>query len=163
MSEVTLEKATDIKAMAKLAESIWLEHWLPKLPAGQTEHMIKKFQSEEAMKHQIAHENYAYFYIKDGEKTVGYTALALRDDHLFLSKLYMIKEFRNQGFGRKAFEKIKTYARANGKDKVVLTVKKTNAPTIAAYKNWGFSITDAIVTDIGDGFVMDDYVMTYVL
>ena len=75
----------------------------------------------------------------------------------------MIKEFRNQGFGRKAFEKIKAYARANGKDKVVLTVKKTNAPTIAAYKNWGFAITDAIVTDIGDGFVMDDYVMTYVL
>ena len=161
MSEVKLEKATDIKELAKLAESIWLEHWLPKLPKGQTEYMIEKFQSEKAIIEQIANDNYVYFYLKEGETILGYTGLSLRPDQLFLSKLYVKAEFRNQGFGRKAFEEIKKFARENGKDRVVLTVKKTNAPTIAAYKNWGFSIIDSIVTDIGSGYVMDDYVMEY--
>jgi len=42
---------------------------------------------------------------------------------------------------------------------VILAVNKRNASAIAAYRKYGFRIVDAIVKEIGGGFVMDDYIM----
>jgi hypothetical protein len=41
----------------------------------------------------------------------------------------------------------------------VLAVNKNNAKAIAAYHHHGFRIADAVVKEIGSGFVMDDYLM----
>lgn len=43
--------------------------------------------------------------------------------------------------------------------KIQLTVNKHNINSINAYKKWGFKTIDSVVTDIGSGFVMDDYIM----
>ncbi len=86
----------------------------------------------------------------------GYFGVSDKEDYLFLSKLYIKKEFRHQGIGSQAFEKIKKIA--NGR-KIRLTVNKKNTNTIKAYDKWGFKTVDAVVTDIGQGFVMDDYIM----
>ena len=40
-----------------------------------------------------------------------------------------------------------------------LTVNKGNELGIRAYKGTGFETIDAVRTDIGSGFVMDDYIM----
>jgi ribosomal protein S18 acetylase RimI-like enzyme len=42
---------------------------------------------------------------------------------------------------------------------VRLRVNKRNAPAIRSYLRAGFRFTEDIVSDIGSGFVMDDYVM----
>ena len=49
---------------------------------------------------------------------------------------------------------------AEGSSSVYLTVNKGNDDTIAIYRKWGFEIIDSVVTDIGGGFVMDDYIMS---
>ncbi len=89
-------------------------------------------------------------------QVAGYFGVSDKKDYLFLSKLYIKKEFRHQGIGAKAFDEIKKIA--NGKP-IRLTVNKYNTNTINAYKKWGFKTIDAVVTDIGNGFVMDDYIM----
>ena len=38
-------------------------------------------------------------------------------------------------------------------------MNKHNAAAIAAYRNCGFVTREEVVVDIGNGFVMDDYVM----
>ena len=43
--------------------------------------------------------------------------------------------------------------------RLILAVNKHNANAIAAYRRWGFEVERALVTDIGAGFVMDDYLM----
>ncbi len=48
---------------------------------------------------------------------------------------------------------------AAGAHRLILSVNKRNAQAIAAYKRNGFVIAESVVTDIGGGFVMDDYVM----
>ncbi len=51
------------------------------------------------------------------------------------------------------------HARADSLDCVVLRVNKRNRVAIAAYERMGFSSQGSIVTDIGGGFEMDDYLM----
>ena len=46
-----------------------------------------------------------------------------------------------------------------GLGKITLTVNKNNAIAIEAYRKMGFENAGSIVTDIGGGFVMDDYKM----
>lgn len=163
MSPLQLEKAADLKELAEFAKAIWLEHWKPLLPEGQTEYMIEMFHSEKVMKKQIEEDRYHYFYLRNEEGRVGYTALSVKEDQLFLSKLYMLKEYRRRGFGTAAFKLIKGFAAAHSLPKITLTVKRTNTPAIDAYLKWGFKIAKSIDTDIGSGFVMPDYVMEYTL
>ena len=109
----------------------------------------------------LPNENYIYFYIVVDEKTTGYIGMSHKPDYLFLSKLYIKKDFRHKGIGTKAFEFIKDYAKSCNYSKIILTVNKQNTNTIKAYDKWGFETIDAVVTDIGSGFVMDDYIMRY--
>ena len=44
---------------------------------------------------------------------------------------------------------------------ITLRVNKKNYNTIDIYKHLGFRIKEAVVTDIGGGYVMDDYIMEY--
>ena len=53
----------------------------------------------------------------------------------------------------------KQFARDHGMRAIWLTVNKYNANTIAAYKKMGFETIGDGVTDIGSGYVMDDYFM----
>lgn len=163
MSPMRMKEASDLKELAKFAKAIWLEHWKPLLPEGQTEYMIELFHSEKVMKEQIEKAHYHYFYLETEEGVIGYTALSVKEDHLFLSKLYMLKNYRHKGYGSAAFGLIKEFAAKHSLPKIILTVKRTNTPAIDAYLKWGFKITKSIDTDIGSGFVMPDYVMEYTL
>lgn len=153
---ITFEKVSDIKELASLASSIWHEYWTCLLSPEQIDYMVENFQSEKAIKEQIENENYTYYFIKSDNENAGYFGISDKRDFLFLSKIYIRKEFRHKGIGTKAFDKIKELAL--GKP-IRLTVNKHNTNSINAYKKWGFKTIDAVVTDIGSGFVMDDYIM----
>lgn len=155
---VEVKTDAQICAAAALADEIWHE-WFPAiLSAEQIDYMVEKFQSAEAMTKQIASEGYRYFFLlRDGVK-VGYTAIRREDDgRLFLSKLYIKKEYRGNGYARETFEFLKNYCRGNGLNAIWLTVNKYNSASISVYEKCGFRRIGDGVTDIGNGFVMDDY------
>ncbi len=153
---ITFEKVENIKELASLASSIWHEYWTCILSAEQIDYMVENFQSEKAIANQIEKESYSYYFILQNNEKAGYFGISYKKNYLFLSKLYIKKEFRHKGIGTKAFEIIKELA--DGKP-IRLTVNKHNTNSITAYKKWGFKTVDAVVTDIGSGFVMDDYIM----
>src|SRR5262249_43125878 len=74
------------------------------------------------------------------------------------SKLYLKREARGSGAGRLTMERIERFARGRGLGSIWLTVNKRN-PSVRAYQRMGFAITADLCTDVGAGFVMDDYRM----
>jgi len=64
-----------------------------------------------------------------------------------------------RGLGSRLLRHCEREVRAGGAHRLILSVNKRNARAIAAYRRNGFVIADSVVTDIGGGFVMDDYVM----
>ena len=56
-------------------------------------------------------------------------------------------------------ENIRKFASENNLKAVYLTVNKHNDDTISIYSHLGFEVIDSVVSDIGSGFVMDDYIM----
>ena len=76
-----------------------------------------------------------------------------------LHKLYLLPELHGRGLGSRLLQHVEHEVRAEGGRRLILSVNKRNAKAIAAYQRNGFVIADSVVTDIGDGFVMDDYIM----
>lgn len=154
----TVQSEKEIAQTAKTAEEIWREHYTPLLGEAQVSYMLDKFQSASAIAEQIA-EGYTYFLLEAEEEIVGYVGVVPQEEYLFLSKLYIKKEARKRGFAAKALALVKDFARENGLSRIRLTVNKGNSGSISVYEHWGFVTVDSVVTDIGEGFVMDDYVM----
>lgn len=94
-------------------------------------------------------------------RIVGYTGgyVEKATNRFFISKIYLLKEHRGQGFASAAIRFYEMLARERGLDALYLTVNKHNELAIRAYKGNGFEVIDSVETDIGEGFVMDDYIM----
>ena len=154
---VEVHTQQQIEAVAALADEIWHE-WFPSiLSTEQIDYMVDKFQSARAMTEQIAN-GYTYYILRKGDARIGYTAIRHDPDgRLFLSKIYIKKEYRGNGYAREVFAFLKDYCREHGLSAIWLTVNKHNDNSIAVYKKSGFRIIGEDVTDIGNGYVMDDY------
>lgn len=153
----------EINAISTLAEEIWHQHFTPIIGENQVNYMVEKFQSYPALKNQIEKDGYEYFQIYTDNSFAGYTGVHQDRDALFLSKLYIHKNYRGHHLATKAFEFLIDLCKERGLKKIWLTCNKHNDNTLKIYHHLGFKVTDEQVADIGNGFVMDDYILTYVL
>ncbi|MEQ8240696.1 MAG: GNAT family N-acetyltransferase [Cyclobacteriaceae bacterium] len=87
------------------------------------------------------------------------TPLCNKGRVLFLSKIYVLKEYRGKGIGKAGMSFVQAQSEKLGFHSITLTVNKYNTTSIVAYERLGFQKVESIVVDIGEGFVMDDYVM----
>ncbi|MDE6550102.1 MAG: GNAT family N-acetyltransferase [Clostridia bacterium] len=153
----TISTAEQCVFLKKMATQISREHFEPITGVAQVDYMMDKFLSVDVVLREIEQDNYVFeFVLADGERA-GYLAAVNEGKRTFLSKLYLYKKFRGKGVASAMLARVKEIAK--GSDSIYLTVNKGNIDTVAIYKNWGFVIEDSAVTDIGGGFVMDDYIM----
>lgn len=150
----------ELREIAVLADKIWHECYGELLGQGQVDYMVEKFQSLDAMTEQIENQGYTYLAVRDNGELCGYIGIKPEDgDRLFLSKFYLHKNYRGRGIATEMMNYIFDEARKIGKKRVYLTVNKHNDHAIDVYKKIGYAVVDTAVTDIGGGYVMDDYIM----
>ncbi len=155
-----VQTKTAILVTAKLASDIWNEHYVPMIGQEQVDYMVKTFQSPDAIEHLIHDENYEYYIIYHLSEPSGYISVKHIGNNLFLSKFYVIKEKRGTGLGRKGLKFIIRRAKKLGTSSITLTVNKNNINSIKAYEKLGFKNDGPVITEIGSGYIMDDYRMS---
>jgi len=149
---------SDYEIISDLATTIWKEHYPNIIGNKQIDYMLKKYQTVEAIKDQIE-EGALYYLITHQSYPVGYLSYYKKTNTLFLNKIYILKASRGKGIGKKAMHYLQTTAEHLGYPTISLTVNKKNLATIKAYEKMGFKETREVVIDIGNGFIMDDYIM----
>lgn len=154
------ETDEDIVKIAKCAEITWHDAYDNLLPDGQVDYMVEKYQSFDVLKNDIKNNGYKYYIIQNIDIVIAFCGIKPENDKLFISKIYVDPKYQRKGLATKLFNKVLIEYRDNYK-LFYLTVNKNNTKAISAYKNFGFTITDSIKTDIGNNYVMDDYIMTY--
>lgn len=153
-----------LNILADIANEVWHEFFPCILSDEQIDYMVDKFQSYPAMKKQME-DGYEYYFIKDNDEICGYMGIheETEDKKMFLSKLYLKKEHRGKGYAGQTLKELFKMSRERGLNMVWLTVNKHNEHTIEVYEHMGFAKARTQVADIGNGFVMDDYIMEKVL
>lgn len=158
-----VKTADDRMRLAALADEIWHEYWPALIGAAQTDYMVENFQSLEAIERDMAEHAYEYWFLQDDEdgRTVGYTGghVEPETNRFFISKIYLRAPERGRGFASQTIRFYENLCRERELHAMYLTVNKHNDLGIRAYLGKGFETIDAVGTDIGNGFVMDDYIM----
>ena len=153
-----------LNILAGVANEVWHEFFPCILSDEQIDYMVDKFQSYDAMKKQME-DGYEYFFLKDNDEICGYMGIheETEEKKMFLSKLYLKKEHRGKGYAGQTLKELFKMSLERGLNIVWLTVNQHNEHTIEVYEHMGFAKARTQVADIGNGFVMDDYIMEKVL
>ncbi len=150
--------ASDVPLLEALAKEIWTQHYADIITMEQISYMLDNFQSAEAILQDMKSGAVYDIAYADGEPC-GYSATAPDDKGLFLSKLYVRQSCRGQGIARAMVGRIDDRAKQTGAVRVWLKCNKHNTGSLAAYERLGFCVAYSCVTDIGNGFIMDDYAL----
>lgn len=154
-----VQSPADIDRLTDMANKIWNEYFPPLIGQTQVDYMLEKFQSAESI-HQQLDKGWQYFFITEDNLPVGYIGMFQnrRNRVVELSKFYLQADSRRKAIGRLALTALIKNEIQPEMEKIVLRVNKGNSIAIAAYQKFGFVKSHEAVVDIGNGFVMDDYI-----
>ncbi len=150
----------DIEITAQLAHKIWNDHYVPIIGQHQVDYMLDKFQSFNAISNQLKN-GYEYFLISENNKPIGYLGLVSSNESkkMMISKIYVDQNARGAGYGKQLIDFTIKLAKEKGMETIWLTVNKNNSNSIKWYQKLNFKIKNEVEMDIGNGFIMDDFVM----
>lgn len=147
----------------KAANHVWHNYYRGILSEPQIDYMLQKFQSRDALKKQLS-EGYIYYMLIADGNLAGYMCYMIKDDHVFLSRLYIKAEYRRQGLARKTINHLEAIflSPEHGLQhikKIKLHVERKNSFAINVYEHLGFKKVKSVNIDIGGGFICENYVM----
>jgi ribosomal protein S18 acetylase RimI-like enzyme len=151
----------DLAAVADLAGVIWRRHYPGIITREQIDYMLGIGYSHAALSRFVEEAGAGLDLARLGARLVGFAAYYRVNGgrELKLDKLYVLQDVQGRGVGSRLIVEVEAAARAQGCTALILQVNKNNKQAIRAYEKNGFAIREAVVVDIGRGFVMDDYVM----
>lgn len=177
-----IQTEEQVQDVARVAHDIWFEYWPALIGIGQTEYMVSTMQSPQAIARDINEVGYRYWLLFDDEGTcLGYTC-ALAEDfsanpqdpeaakhgkeiskralkRLFISKIYLYAEQRGKHYASRVLEFYEDLCRKEGLTAMYLTVNRGNELGVRAYLGRGFETIQQLDAEIGEGFVMNDFIM----
>ena len=155
----------DIPAVQRLADVVWRAYYPGIIPQPQIDYMLARGYSDQALAKFVRDDGAGLALVHVGGALVGFAAWHRHREPATtkLDKLYVLPAQNGRGLGRALITYVEAAARRDGARTLILNVAKRNVKATAAYLACGFSTREATVIDIGNGFVMDDYVMAKAL
>ena len=151
----------DLPAISELAGVIWRACYPGIITNEQIDYMLARMYSPDVLRDEIRSQGIRYDRLQVDGKPAGFASYGptLEPGVMKLHKLYLLPGMHGRGLGSRLLQHVEREVRAGAGRRLILSVNKRNARAIAAYRRNGFVIAESVVTDIGGGFVMDDYVM----
>jgi len=161
-SKLHFETATieDIPALQDSAYRVWHVHYPDIITVEQIDYMLAEGYSTDRIASEIAEQGITWLKILDNEEMIGFAAFgSYGEKSIKLHKLYLDVACHGRGIGTAALAEIEQRATSLRATTIILNVNKYNHKAINSYQRNGYQVAESVVNEIGNGFVMDDYVM----
>ena len=165
MVDIRAATLAELPIVQDLAHRIWHRHYPGIVSVEQIDYMLERSYATPVLAECLLAPGAGLAVARDDERPVGFVAWSRCAEPATtkLDKLYVLHEVQRRGIGRRMIEHVETAARADGSSALILNVNKRNTSSVAAYERCGFTRRESVVVEIGNGFVMDDHVMTKLL
>ncbi|MEN3941960.1 GNAT family N-acetyltransferase [Prosthecobacter sp. SYSU 5D2] len=155
----------ELPVVQKLGHQIWRKYYPAIISEAQIEYMLSVWYQPAAMAREMQSRDTWFALIEvESHGPVGYLSFEkYPGEVLFINKLYVQPDMHGHGVGAAALKWTYDRAAELGCRSVQLRVNKRNATAIRAYQRAGFRFVEDVCSDIGNGFVMDDFRMEKML
>ena len=161
----SIRKATleDIPAIQQLARTIWQQTYTAIISQAQLDYMLDLFYSTELLQQLISQDTQSFFIALAEDTPIGYASYSIVSpqeiDTYKLHKLYVLTEKQHKGTGSALLQRVIDSAKEQKAKTLILNVNRQNT-AIDFYIKKGFSILQTVDNEIGNGYYMNDYVMS---
>jgi len=161
---ITISEATinDIKQIQNIVHITWPITYGAILSKEQLDYMLDLFYSDEALTLQYNKKEQLFYMIyEDQTNNIGFIGI----EHHYngeavtkIHKIYLLPETQGKGIGKKVIDEIGILALNNNSKTLLLNVNRFNT-ALGFYKKIGFEVKEEVDIEIGNGYLMEDYVM----
>jgi ribosomal protein S18 acetylase RimI-like enzyme len=151
----------DIHGIRSVAERTWPIAYGDIITPEQIDYMLNWMYSLEKLKQSVLASDELFLVAEINNEIIGFAGIQFgspESDYTRLHKLYVLPNYQGSGIGKDLLNEVEKQAISRQTQAIHLNVNKRNIAT-EFYKKNGFKTLEEIVLDIGNGFVMDDYIL----
>jgi RimJ/RimL family protein N-acetyltransferase len=154
-------KSEDIPEIARLAHIVWHQHYPGIISIDQVNYMLDMMYSDKSLNEQMNIKGHNFYFIRRSDKNIGFIGVSKMDkidSGYFIHKFYLDQTLSGKGSGTEAHNELVKLLKPSI---LTLTVNRQNYKSINFYFKNGFKIESVADFDIGNGYVMNDFVMVW--
>lgn len=157
MIQLKLATSVDIEMIQNLAKEIWNAHYIDIIGKKQVDYMLAKMYNTESLTKQMTIDNHEFYLIRVDDHISGFVSTSTNNEKdYFIHKFYIQQKIASKGLGTKALSLLTSNLKPTS---FTLTVNRQNYKSINFYFKNGFVIDHVADFEIGEGYVMNDFVM----
>jgi ribosomal protein S18 acetylase RimI-like enzyme len=158
-ANIRIATSADFAAIRAVAHEVWPIAYREMITPEQISYMLEWMYSDESMSKQVTEEGCVFLLYESNGTVLGFASFSEIEPSLFkLHKLYVFTQWQGKEIGKALLDEVKKRAAQRGGKAIELQVNKKNIAQ-HFYLKQGFAVDRELVLDIGEGFVMDDFVM----
>jgi GNAT superfamily N-acetyltransferase len=164
MSNIIIRETTkdDINIIHELAHKTWPQTYSSILTASQLQYMLELIYSHAALQKQMD-AGHKFLIVEENNEPIAFADYNhLKDGIYKLQKIYVLPDQHGKGIGKLLLNHIIDLVRSEGATALLLNVNRNNKAK-QFYEHFGFTVISEEDIDIGEGYFMNDYVMSYEL
>ncbi|MFN5296219.1 MAG: GNAT family N-acetyltransferase [Flavobacteriales bacterium] len=152
---------SDFQAIRDVVYEVWPIAYREMITQEQIAYMLTMMYSDESLLRQVTEEQCVFLVYEGPERIEGFASYSDLGNGIYkLHKLYVYTTMHGKGLGKVLLQEVKEAVVRAGGSSIELQVNKRNVAQ-HFYRKQGFEIERELVLDIGDGFVMDDFIMRW--
>jgi ribosomal protein S18 acetylase RimI-like enzyme len=160
MNEIIEATSQDLLLIRQLAEQTFHITYLPLQPKEKVDYLFDLMYHPTSLSEQMKN-GQRFIIAKDETGSQGYASYEINCKKIGLTKihkLYVLSTAQGKGVGKILVNSIAKIAKENKNKTLSLNVYRQN-PAIEFYEKLGFKKVEEVNIDVGNGFMMNDFVM----
>lgn len=151
-----------IPTIRQIAYATWPSTFAGILSKEQIDYMLEWMYSIPALTKQMEELHHNFLLAQEENTYCGYASYELNYGQApttKIHKIYILPQSQQKGIGKALMTEIENIARSNNQTCITLNVNRNNK-AVYFYQRLGFTIERSDDIPIGNGFFMEDFVMT---
>lgn len=161
MVEIIVAADTHLPEINRIAHETWPITFGEILSEKQIAYMLDWMYSVPSLESQIKEKGHVFLMAKDADGYLGYASYELNykgEAKAKIHKIYLLPVSQGKGVGAALINQIGKIALEKNNESLLLNVNRYNK-AVGFYEKVGFKVVGNEDIDIGDGFLMEDFVM----
>lgn len=160
MIDISVALPNEVNSIQEIARKTWPVAYADILSSAQLEFMLNKFYSVEALNANLD-AGHQFLLARLNSVAVGFAGFEFNSKQIgntHLHKIYVLPEMQGKHIGEQLIEIVERLALKKSQKSISLNVNRNNR-AITFYEKLGFAIAESVDIEIGNGYLMEDYVM----